>query len=263
MNSTEPARTALITGGNRGLGRSIAESLADTGTDIAITYRTHPDEAAEVVRAVEERGRSAAALHLDTTATGGFPEFTERLRTALSERCGRTSFDVLVNNAGFAERTPLGGTAGDQLDRLYAVHVKGVYLLTQALATAPEGAAPLLADGGRIVNLSSGLARFVTPPNAAYAAMKGAVEVLTRYWAAELGPRGITVNTVAPGPVPTDFAGGYIRDSADIQASMAGMTALGRMAHADDIGPAVAALVAGGTGWITGQRIEASGGFRL
>lgn len=143
------------------------------------------------------------------------------------------------------------------------VHFKGVYLLTQALATAPEGAAPLLADGGRVVNFSSGLARFVTVPYAVYASMKGAVEVLTRYWAAELGKRGISVNTIAPGPVATDFAGGYLRASQDAQTVFSGLTALGRIAQAGDIGPAVASLVRDGGGWITAQRIEASGGFRL
>jgi NAD(P)-dependent dehydrogenase (short-subunit alcohol dehydrogenase family) len=247
---------ALITGGNRGLGRAVAESLAATGTDIVITYRSHDAEAKEVVEALTAQGRRAAAIQLDTTEFGAFASFADRLRSTLREHWGRDSFDVLVNNAGFHVATTLGTTTEDALDQLFAVHVKGVYLLTQQLA-------PTLADNGRVINLSTGLARFVTVGNAAYAAMKGAVEVLTRYWATELGARGITVNTIAPGPVATDFAQGYIRDSDDIQRAMSNATALGRVAQADDIGPAVAALVSPGAHWITAQRIEASGGFRL
>lgn len=257
------ARIALVTGGNRGLGRAVAEALADDGVDVVLTYRSHEDEAKRVVQAVTDRGRRAEALRLDTTRTAGFAAFAGTLRGTLSAGWGRESFDILVNNAGFSGSTALGSTDEETIDQLYAVHYKGVYLLTQALATAPEGAAPLLADGGRVVNVSSGLARFVTAPYAVYASMKGAVEVLTRYWAAELGTRGISVNTIAPGPVATDFAGGYLRASQDARDAFAGLTALGRTADADDIGPAVAALVREGTGWITGQRIEASGGFRL
>lgn len=252
---------ALITGGNRGLGRAIADSLATAGTDIVITYRSHEAEAKDVVEALTAQGRRAAAIQLDTTDTRTFAAFADTLRGTLREHWDRDSLDVLVNNAGFHVRTTLGHTTEDAMDQLFAVHVKGVYLLTQTLAATGEQ--PLLADGGRIVNLSTGLARFVTAGNAAYAAMKGAVEVLTRYWAAELGARGITVNTVAPGPVATDFAQGYIRASEDVQRSMIAATALGRVARANDIGPAVAALVAPGTHWITAQRIEASGGFRL
>jgi NAD(P)-dependent dehydrogenase (short-subunit alcohol dehydrogenase family) len=261
--STTTSRIALVTGGNRGLGRAVAEALAADGTDVVLTYRSHEEEAREVVAALTARGRRAEALRLDTTLPASFDAFAAALRGTLRTGWGRESFDILVNNAGFAGGTVLGSTDEETIDQLFAVHFKGVYLLTQALATAPAGTAPLLADGGRVVNLSSGLARFVTAPYAVYASMKGAVEVLTRYWAAELGARGISVNTIAPGPVATDFAGGYLRASEDVQQAMSGMTALGRIAHAEDIGPAVAALVREGAGWITGQRIEASGGFRL
>lgn len=256
-------RIALVTGGNRGLGRAVVEALAADGVDVVFTYRSHEDEAKQVVDAVTELGRTAETLQLDTTRTDTFAEFADSLRETLRRRWGRDSFDILVNNAGFSGDTALGTTDEATIDELFTVHYKGVYLLTQALATAADGATPLLADGGRVVNFSSGLARFVTAPYAVYASMKGAVEVLTRYWAVELGRRGISVNTVAPGPVATDFAGGYIRASEQVQQAMSGMTALGRVAHAEDIGPAVAALVREGTGWITGQRIEASGGFRL
>ncbi|MCI2416682.1 SDR family oxidoreductase [Saccharopolyspora sp. K220] len=258
--SDPTGKIAVITGGNRGLGRAVAKALGVVGVDVVLTYRSHEDEAKEVVEELAAHGRKAEAIQLDTTRTSSFADFTDALRSRLRARWGRDSFDILVNNAGFSGNTTLGNTTEDEIDELFAVHFKGVYLLTQALTT---GGTPLLADGGRIVNFSSGLARFVTSPYAVYASMKGAIEVLTRYWAAELGPRGITVNTIAPGPVATDFAGGYLRASEDVQRAMTGMTALGRIAHAADIGPAVAALVSDGTGWITGQRIEASGGFRL
>ena len=184
-------KIALITGGNRGLGRATALALAGTGTDVILTYRSNADEAAAVVDEITARGRRAVALRLDTTDVA-FDGFVDAVRAALKETWDRDTFDHLVNNAGIAASTPLGETTSETLDSLFAVHVKGVFLLTQALV-------PLLADGGRIVNTSSGLARFTGPGYSAYGAMKGAVEVLTRYWAQELGPRGITVNVVAPG----------------------------------------------------------------
>ncbi|MFD0313158.1 SDR family NAD(P)-dependent oxidoreductase [Streptomyces flavalbus] len=260
---TSPKKIALVTGGNRGLGRSVVEALAADGVDVVLTYRSHEDEAKQVVDAVADLGGRAEAIRLDVSETAAYAPFTDILRETLRAGWGRDSFDILVNNAGISGHTVLGGTDEETIDLLFAVHYKGVYLLTQALATAPEGTAPLLADGGRIVNVSSGLARFVTMPYAVYGSMKGAVEVLTRYWALELGKRGISVNTIAPGPVATDFADGYLRASEEAQRHMTGLTALGRIAQADDIGPAVAALVRDGTAWITGQRIEASGGFRL
>jgi NAD(P)-dependent dehydrogenase (short-subunit alcohol dehydrogenase family) len=256
------SKIALVTGGNRGLGRAAVEALAGAGVDVVFTYRSHDDEAKQVVEAVAATGRRAEAVRLDTAAPAGFPEFVATLRGVLAG-WGRDSFDILVNNAGFSGNTVLGATDEETIDQLFAVHYKGVYLLTQALATAPEGTAPLLADNGRVINVSTGLARFVTVSYAVYASMKGAVEVLTRYWAAELGARGITVNTIAPGPVATDFADAYLRNSEQAQTVMSGMTALGRIAQAEDIGPAIAALASDGTAWITGQRIEASGGFRL
>ncbi|MDH6522899.1 NAD(P)-dependent dehydrogenase (short-subunit alcohol dehydrogenase family) [Streptomyces sp. SAI-135] len=258
-----PTTIALVTGGNRGIGRSIVEALAADGRDIIFTYNTDEGRAKEVVEAVAAHGRIAVALHLDVTQSAALPGFTDTVRQTLRDRWDRDTFDILVNNAGIALHSPLGSTDEETMDRLFAVHVKGCYLLTQALATAPDGTAPLLTDGGRIVNLSTGLARFVTPPYAVYGAVKGAVEVLTRYWATELGGRGISVNSIAPGPVSTDFDGGHLRDDENLQQILRGLTARGRIAEADDIGPAVAALVSEGTHWITGQRIEASGGFRL
>jgi NAD(P)-dependent dehydrogenase (short-subunit alcohol dehydrogenase family) len=252
---TDTAKIALITGGNRGLGRATALALAGAGTDVVLTYRSNADEAAAVVEEISALERRAVTLQLDTTEAA-FGGFVDALRHALKETWDRDTFDHLVNNAGVGATTTLGETAPETLDTLFAVHVKGVYLLTQALL-------PLLADNGRIINTSSGLARFAGPGYSAYGAMKGAVEVLTRYWAQELGPRGITVNVVAPGPVATDFGGGYLRDNQQVREAMGARAALGRIGEPDDIGALIAALLVDGTRWMTGQRIEASGGTLL
>ena len=249
-------KIALITGGNRGLGRASALALATSGTDVVLTYRSNRDEATAVVKEIEGRGRKAVALQLDTTAFATFDGFVDTLRAALKEKWQRDTVDHLVNNAGVAANTPLGETTAETIDTLVDVHFKGVFLLTQALA-------PLIADGGRILNTSSGLARFTGPGYSVYGSMKAAVETLTRYWAQELGPRGITVNVVAPGAIATDFGGGYIRDNAQAREAMAARAALGRVGEPDDIGALVAALLVDGTHWVTGQRIEASGGTLL
>ncbi|MCP3803086.1 SDR family oxidoreductase [Allokutzneria sp. A3M-2-11 16] len=249
-------RIALITGGSRGLGRNTALHLARQGVDLVITYRTGAAEAEAVVAEARELGRTAVALPLDAGDTSTFGAFTEAVRGALAERWGRDTFDFLVNNAGVGRHAPFSEVTEEVFDELMNVHVKGVYFLTQALL-------PLLADGGRIVNLSTGLTRFAQNGYSAYASMKGAVEVLTRYLAKELGPRGIAVNTVAPGPVATDFSGGVVRDNAELNSFLASQTALGRTGLPDDIGGAIAALLTDGTGWITAQRIEISGGTFL
>ncbi|WP_136517953.1 SDR family NAD(P)-dependent oxidoreductase [Cellulomonas telluris] len=250
-------RIALVTGGNRGLGRAAVLALAADGVDVVLTYRQHEDEARAVVDEVTATGRRAAALRLDTGDTAQVDAFPARLAEALAATWGTDRFDVLVNNAGHALPTPLGETTADDLQSLFDVHVRGVFLLTQ-------GVAPMLRDGGRVVNLSSGLARFVQPGGlSAYGAMKAAVEALTRYWAVELGERGVTVNVVAPGPVATDFGGGRVRDAAEVRAALGTQAALGRVGEAADIGPVVAALASPALGWVTGQRLEASGGTRL
>lgn len=254
--AARPARIAIITGANRGLGRSTALRLAEDGIDLILTYRSHEDEAAAVVAEATALGRTAHALRLDTARVAGFADFTDEVRRLLKESWGREDFDFLVNNAGSAVHELIADATEDGVDTMLDVHFKGVYFLTQRLV-------PLLADGGGIVNLSTGLTRFTSEGYSAYAAAKGAVEVFTRYLAKELGPRGITANTIAPGPVATDFAGGMVRDNEQLQAGLAGQTALGRVGEPDDIGGVVAALLTGRTGWITGQRIEASGGALL
>jgi NAD(P)-dependent dehydrogenase (short-subunit alcohol dehydrogenase family) len=245
---------ALVTGGSRGLGRSTALALAARGVDVVITYRQRADEAADVVAQIEAAGARAAALPLDVGASGGFAAFATDLRGVLQQRFGRDGFDFLVNNAGVAGHAAFAQTSEAQFDELMRVHLKGPFFLTQALLA-------LLADGGRIVNVSTGLTRFALPGYAAYATMKGGVEVLTRYLAKELGARGIAVNTVAPGAIETDFGGGRVRDDAQLNAMVASQTALGRTGVPDDIGPMIAALLAPDNRWINAQRIEVSGGM--
>lgn len=249
-------KIALITGASRGLGRSMALHLADAGVDVVGTYRERADEAQAVAREVEARGRRAAMLPLDVARSGTFPAFAESLGGALRETFGRGSFDYLVNNAGHALRALLTETTEEQFDEIVAVHFKAPFFLTQRLL-------PLMADGGRVLNVSSGLARFSYPGSSAYGAAKGAVEVLTRYMAKELGERRITANVIAPGAIATDFGGGMVRDNPDVNRQVAGAIALGRVGEADDVGAAVAALLSDDMAWMNGVRVEVSGGQNL
>jgi NAD(P)-dependent dehydrogenase (short-subunit alcohol dehydrogenase family) len=255
---TTPHNTpiALVTGGSRGLGRNTALHLARQGSDVIVTYRSNAKEAAAVVAEIETLGRRAVAIQLDAGDSASFPAFAASVKSALSEHFGRSSFDHLVNNAGVGLYGSIAETTEAQFDELFRVHFKGVFFLTQALL-------PLIADGGRIVNVSSGLTRFAMPGFAAYAAMKGGVEVLTRYMARELGARGIAVNTVAPGAIETDFGGGTVRDNQQLNAHIAASTALGRVGLPDDIGPMIASLLSPANRWVNAQRIEASGGMFL
>jgi NAD(P)-dependent dehydrogenase (short-subunit alcohol dehydrogenase family) len=246
-------RIAIVTGASRGLGRNTALSIARRGGDVIVTYQSRRQEAQAVVAEIEAMGRRAIAVQLDTGNIEMFSGFAENLRTALREIWQRETFDHLVNNAGHGDYALIGQTTEAQFDGLVNVHFKGVYFLTQTLL-------PLIADGGRIVNLSSGLTRVSYPGYAAYAAMKGAVEVLSVYMAKELGSRGIAVNTVAPGAIETDFGGGAVRDNPEINKIFADMTALGRTGVPDDIGPMIASLLSEDNRWINAQRIEVSGG---
>jgi NAD(P)-dependent dehydrogenase (short-subunit alcohol dehydrogenase family) len=250
------SKLALITGASRGLGRSMALHLAEAGVDVVGTYRERANEARAVAREVEARGRRAAMLPLDVGRSGTFAAFAEALGGVLRDTFGRRSFDYLVNNAGHALHAPLAETAEADFDAAVAVHLKGPFFLTQRLL-------PLMADGGRVLNVSSGLARFTYPGYAAYAAAKGAVEVLTRYMARELGGRGITANVVAPGAIATDFGGGAVRDVPEVNRQVAAAIALGRAGEADDVGAAVAALLSDGMRWVNGARVEVSGGQNL
>jgi NAD(P)-dependent dehydrogenase (short-subunit alcohol dehydrogenase family) len=247
---------SVVTGASRGLGRNTAVSIARHGGDVILTYRSGADHVKAVVAEIEVLGRKAVALQLDVGDVGSFAAFAERVRSALASTWGRDRFDHLVNNAGHGEMACIAETTEAQFDGLFDVHVKGVFFLTQALL-------PLLADGGRIVNFSSGLTRVSYPGFSAYSAAKGAVEILTLYMAKELGARGITANTIAPGAIETDFLGGAVRDTPAYNDAFAAMTTLGRVGRPDDIGPAVASLLGPDNGWVTAQRIEVSGGQNI
>jgi NAD(P)-dependent dehydrogenase (short-subunit alcohol dehydrogenase family) len=249
-------KIALITGASRGLGRNAALALAKKGVDVIVTYRSNEAEAQNVVSEIEQIGGKAIALQLDTSLTKTFDDFAVQIKRSLQDKWQTEQFDFLVNNAGIGIHAPFAETTEDEFDRLMNIHVKGVFFLTQKLL-------PLLKDGGRIVNISSGLARFAIPGYAAYGAMKGAIEVLTRYMAKELGHRQIAVNVVAPGAIETDFANARVRDNPEINNFIASQTALGRVGLPDDIGGAIASLLSEENRWVNAQRIEVSGGMFL
>lgn len=249
-------KIALITGGSRGLGKDMALSLAKKGIDVILTYKSKKEEALAVVTEIEQIGAKAEALQLDTADIKSFDSFFTSLSAILQDSFDTDHFDFLVNNAGIGIHASFAETSEEQFDLLMNIHFKGVFFLTQK-------ALPFINDGGRIINLSSGLARFSTPGFAAYAAMKGAIETLTKYMAKELGARGIAVNVVAPGAIETDFGGGMVRDNAQMNKFIASSTALGRVGRADDIGSVVAFLCSEDAKWVNAQRIEVSGGVNL
>ncbi|MFS2124860.1 SDR family NAD(P)-dependent oxidoreductase [Pseudomonas sp. Pseusp97] len=249
-------KIALITGASRGLGRNAALHLAAAGVDIIGTYRSQADEAQAVVAEIERHGGRAVMLQLDVADSTRFAAFAEQVRATLGETFGRQHFDFLVNNAGIGLYASFAETSEEMFDQLMSIQLKGPFFLTQKLL-------PLIADGGRILNVSSGLTRFSLPGYAAYATMKGAMETLTKYQAKELGARGIAVNILAPGAIETDFGGGRVRDNAELNQQIASNTALGRVGLPDDIGAVIAALLSEGGRWVNGQRIEASGGMFL
>lgn len=249
-------RIAIVTGGSRGLGKNAVLKLAAQGTDIIFTYNSQRDAALQVVAEVEQTGAKAVALQLNISETASFTAFAGQVKTQLKQVWGRETFDYLVNNAGIGLYAPFAETSEALFDELMNIHFKGPFFLTQQLL-------PLMADGGRILNVSTGLARFALPGYAAYASMKGAMEVLTRYQAKELGARGISVNSIAPGAIETDFGGGRVCDNEELNKYVASQTALGRVGLPDDIGDAIAALLSDNLRWMTAQRIEVSGGMFL
>ncbi len=249
-------KIALVTGGSRGLGKDMAINLAKKGIDVILTYNSKKDEALAVVAEIEKAGQKAAALQLDAGDIKSFDAFYVQVKDVLSKTFNTEHFDFLINNAGTALYAPFAETTEEQFDTALNIHYKGVFFITQK-------ALPLMNDGGRIINVSSGLARFSFPGSSAYASMKGAVEVLTRYLAKELGARQIAANVVAPGAIATDFGGGHVRDNKELSAQVAAITALGRVGLPDDIGSVVAFLCTEDAKWINGQRIEVSGGTLL
>ncbi|MBO9658921.1 MAG: SDR family oxidoreductase [Chitinophagaceae bacterium] len=249
-------KIVLITGGSRGLGKNMALAAARKGLDIVITYHSNKEEAQKVVREIQSAGQKAAALQLDTGVVKSFDPFVTELRNILQQQFSADKFDFLVNNAGIGMNAPFAETSEEQFDLLLSIHFKGVFFLTQKLLY-------VMNDGGGIVNISSGLARFAMPGYSAYGAMKGAIETLTRYQAKELGARGIRVNTIAPGAIETDFGGGHVRDNQQINQFVSSVTALGRAGLPDDIGGVVAFLCSPEAGWVNAQRIEVSGGMLI
>jgi NAD(P)-dependent dehydrogenase (short-subunit alcohol dehydrogenase family) len=251
-----PDKIAVLTGASRGLGRSIALHLARAGVGVVGTYHRSKDEADAVAAEIGAAGSRAVMLPLDVTQTMGFGAFADSLGEALQGGFGRADFDFLINNAGIGINVPFADTTEEQFDELVLTQFKAPFLLSQKLL-------PLIADGGRILNVSSGLARFTLPGYAAYASTKGAIEVLTRYMAKELGGRQIRVNVVAPGAIETDFAGGRVRDNSAVNDAVASTIPLGRVGLPDDVGGAVAALLSDGFSWVNGTRIEVSGGQNI
>lgn len=253
---TTKSKIALVTGGSRGLGKNMAISLAKKGVDIIITYNSNKQKADEAVAEIQSLGQKAIAFQLDTGNVKAFAEFFRQVTEHLEEHTGSPNFDFLINNAGTALYAQFAETTEEQFDGIMNIHYKGVFFLTQK-------ALPFINDGGRIINISSGLARFSYPGSSAYGSMKGAIEVLTRYLAKELGSRGIAANVVAPGAIETDFGNGHVRDNKDVNDQIAGLTALGRVGLPEDIGGVVAFLCTEEARWINGQRIEVSGGVSL
>jgi NAD(P)-dependent dehydrogenase (short-subunit alcohol dehydrogenase family) len=249
-------KIALITGGSRGLGKNMALAIAKKGIDVILTYNSNKEAADNVVAEIESLGQKAVAFQLDTSDTKSFDNFIKQATTWLQQQTGSPNFDYLINNAGTALYALASETTEEQLDAIFNIHYKGVFFLTQK-------ALPFINDGGSIINISSGLARMSYPGSSVYASMKGAVEVLSRYLAKELGPRKIRVNVIAPGAIETDFGGGRTRDNKEINDRIASVTALGRVGVPDDIGGVVAFLCTEDARWINAQRIEVSGGQAL
>jgi NAD(P)-dependent dehydrogenase (short-subunit alcohol dehydrogenase family) len=255
-NAITPKKIAIVTGGSRGIGRSTVESLAKRGVNTIFTYHTHATDAEAVVGAVNDAGSEAVALQLDAGNIASFDAFVESVKDALSN-LGATRFDFLVNNAGNNHRNmPFEKATEEEFDSVLSVHFKGVFFLTQKLL-------PLIKDGGRIVNISTARTRTASTGGAVYSSMKGAVEVLSRHLAKELGPRRIAVNVVAPGPVETDFSGGIVRDNPAVNNMIAENTALGRAGLPEDLGPMIASLLSEENHWVNAQRIEVAGGVAI
>jgi NAD(P)-dependent dehydrogenase (short-subunit alcohol dehydrogenase family) len=249
-------KIALVTGGSRGLGKDMAISLAKKGTDVILTYRNNEQQAKDVVKEIEAMGRNAAALHLDMGDFKSLDTFVQSVSSTLQSKWNNNSFDFLINNAGMGATVPFAAVTEELFTGFLNVHFKGVYFLTQKTL-------PLLNNGGRIINISTGTTRFCVPGYSVYASMKGAVETFTKYLAKELGEKGITANIVAPGPIETDFNSAAIRNNPQMKGFLSSLSPLGRVGNANDIGGVVAFLCSEEAGWINGQRIEVSGGINV
>lgn len=250
------AKIALVTGGSRGLGKDMALSLAKKELDVIITYRSKSDEAKQVVAEIEQSGRKAAALELDMSKPASLNGFVEEISKVLQLKWQTNAIDYLINNAGMGATVPFDKVTEDLFDDFMNVHFKGIYFLTQKLL-------PYLNNDGGIINISTGTTRFTNPGYSVYASMKGAIEVLTKYMAKELGAKGIKANVVAPGPIETDFNNATIKNNPEMKSRLSSLSPLGRVGHAGDIGSVVAFLCTEDAKWINGQRIEVSGGINI
>ena len=249
-------KIALVTGGSRGLGKNMALRLADYGNDVILTYHSHKEDADAVAAEIEGKGKKAAVIQYDSSDFQSLDLFLQRVAQTLKEKWNTDKFDFLINNAGIGATIPFAEVTEEDFDRFLDIHFKSVYFLTQR-------ALPVMNDNGRIINISTGTTRFANPGYSVYASMKGAIEVLTRYVAKEVGARGITVNVVAPGPIETDFNNAAIRNNPERKKMLSTLTALGRVGEAEDIGGVIAFLCSEDARWISGQRIEVSGGINL
>jgi NAD(P)-dependent dehydrogenase (short-subunit alcohol dehydrogenase family) len=252
----EQSKIALVTGASRGLGKNMALTMAQKGTGIILTYQSKKDEAENVVEEIKKLGQKAIAVQLDVSNMKNFDGFVAQIQTILKDVFATDKIDYLVNNAGVGIHSSYADTTEEQFDSMVNIHLKSAFFLTQKML-------PIINDGGGIVNISTGLARFTLPGYDAYAVMKGGIETLTKYQAKSLGARGIRVNVVAPGAIETDFGGGAVRDNKDINTFIASQTALGRVGKPDDIGSVVAFLCSDDAKWVNAQRIEVSGGMFL
>lgn len=249
-------KIALITGGSRGLGKSMALHLAKSGNDVVITYHSQKELADQVVQEVESAGQKAVALQYDSSDFKSLDSFVKQFTESLQSKWNVNSFDFLINNAGIGATIPFAQVTESDFDKFMNIHFKSVYFLCQHLL-------PLINNNGRIINISTGTTRFGVPGYSVYASMKGAIEIFTRYLAKEAGSKGITVNVVAPGPIETDFNNAALRNNPERKKMVASQAALGRVGEADDIGGVIVLLCDEKSGWINGQRIEASGGINL
>jgi len=255
-SSVQGNKVAVVTGGNRGLGKDIALSLAEMGVGVVLTYRSNKEEGDQVVEQIQASGGTAVSLQLDVSMTASFDTFLDQLHVLLPEKFGTEKIDFLINNAGFGKAIPIENLTEPDFDSLVNVHFKGVVFLTQK-------ALRIMNDGGGVVFITAAADRYNVPAYATYGACKGAIEVFSRYVAKEYGPRGIRANTVAPGGIVTDFNNAAIRSNPQVQQWIIAQTPMGRLGDAHDIGGLVALLCSDGARWLTGQRLEATGGFNL
>jgi len=254
MSSLE-GKVALVTGGSRSLGKSVALMLAARGADVLITYRSAKAEADETVSEIRNLGRRAVALSVDLSGESA-GELVTAVAAALGESFGGAKLDFLINNAGINSQVPFSKVSLDELNKVFQVNYAAPFMLTQGLL-------PHMADGGRIVYIGSGTGRFVVPTMSAYGPLKAAVETLARYVAAEVGPRNMTANAVSPGMLDTAFNKEGMESHPEVTDYITGMTALNRLGKPDDVCGVIAFLCSPEAKFVTGQRIEVSGGIYL